>query len=50
MRTTKNTKIEVLNPNHSEGVVDVDTIPSPVIEPLSPIIIEEKEHQNPTIK
>jgi hypothetical protein len=37
-------------PKSSEGVVDVDAIPSPVIEPVSPTIVEEKEQQNPTTK
>jgi hypothetical protein len=29
--------------NHPEGVVYVDAIPSPVIEPISPTIIDEQD-------
>jgi hypothetical protein len=35
--------MEVENPMQPEGVVDVDAIPSPVIEPVSPTVVEEKE-------
>jgi hypothetical protein len=35
--------VEAKNPMHMEGVVDVDAIPSPVIELVSPIVVEEKE-------
>jgi hypothetical protein len=38
------------NPNQPEGVMDVDAIPSPVIEPVSLTIVEEKDQQNPTTK
>jgi hypothetical protein len=33
--------MEVENPTQLEGVVDVDAIPSPIIEPVSPTVVEE---------
>jgi hypothetical protein len=39
-RTPPEMEMEVKNPRQTEGVVDVDTIPSP--EPVSPTLVEEK--------
>jgi hypothetical protein len=33
-----------------EGVVDMDSIPSPVIKLVIPMIVEEKEQQVPATK
>jgi hypothetical protein len=40
-RSPQEPTMEVENPTQPEGVVDVDTIPSLVIEPVSPIVVEE---------
>jgi hypothetical protein len=45
MNSTQDQAAEGENPNQLEGVVDIDAIPSLVIEPISPMIVEE---QNPT--
>jgi hypothetical protein len=42
MRTTHDTTTKGVNLNHLEGVVDMDAIPSPVIELVSPTIVEYK--------
>jgi hypothetical protein len=40
--------MEAENPTQLEGVVDVDAIPSKIIKPVSPIMVEEQE-PSPTI-
>ena len=35
--------MEVENPTQMKGVVDFDSIPCPIIEPMSPTVVEEKE-------
>jgi hypothetical protein len=40
-RSLEEPTMERKNPMKTEGVVDVDGIPSPVIEPVSPIVVEE---------
>jgi hypothetical protein len=42
-RSLKEPIMEEKNPMQPEGVVDVDAIPSPIIEPMIPTLVEEKE-------
>jgi hypothetical protein len=41
-RSPQEKVVKVENPIQLEGVVDVDAIPSPIIEPISPTMVEEK--------
>jgi len=42
MRISQDTMTNRVNLNHPEGMVDMDAIPSPIIEPVIPTIVEEK--------
>jgi hypothetical protein len=41
MRSPQDTTTDVVN-IHPEGVMDMDSIPSPFIEPISPTLVEEQ--------
>jgi hypothetical protein len=46
--TAQDIEVDGENQNQIEGVVDIDTILSLVVELVSPIIIEEKDQKNLT--